>query len=154
MAWRGWHPYHTYYTVLMSHPMVLLSCYCRLISLEYLVAIYGWNLKHLKHPQTLSCAYYPITAESKFPSGDIESLPVPANVASPGSFVVKLCNINDVDKYDMTSVYSPNVGYLILSLQQAMLYTITSNVLGQCMPTSDLCKHYRYLVIATNPWLC
>ena len=53
----------------------------------------NWNL-----------AYYPRTAESKFPSGDIESLPVPDNVASAGSFVVKLCNINDVDKYDMESV--------------------------------------------------
>ena len=36
--------------------------------------------------------------------GDIESLPVPDNVTSAGSFVVKLYNINDVDKYDMTSV--------------------------------------------------
>ena len=32
------------------------------------------------------------------------SLPVPDNVASAGTFVVKLYNINDVDKYDLTSV--------------------------------------------------
>ena len=43
------------------------------------------------------------TADSNFPSGDIESIQVPDNIATAG-FVVKLFNINDVDKYDMASV--------------------------------------------------
>ena len=45
------------------------------------------------------------TAESNFPSGDIESMQVhvPDNIATAGC-VVKLYNINDVDKYDKTSV--------------------------------------------------
>ena len=40
------------------------------------------------------------TADSNFPSGDIESIQVPDNIATAG-FVVKQYNINDVDKYDM-----------------------------------------------------
>ena len=43
------------------------------------------------------------TADSNFPSGDIEYIQVPDNIATAG-FVVKLYNINDVDKYDMASV--------------------------------------------------
>ena len=42
-------------------------------------------------------------ADSNVPSGDIESIQVPDNIATTG-FVVKLHNINDVDKYDMASV--------------------------------------------------
>ena len=46
-----------------------------------------------------------------------------------GSFVVKLYNINDVDTYDMASVtLFSKCEHLNLSSQQAMLYTITSNV--------------------------
>ena len=44
------------------------------------------------------------TADSNFPSGDIESIQVPDHIATTGSFVVKLYNINDVDTYDMASV--------------------------------------------------
>ena len=44
------------------------------------------------------------TADSNFPSGDIESIQVPDHIATAGSFVVKLFNIDDVDKYDMASV--------------------------------------------------
>ena len=44
------------------------------------------------------------TADSIFPSGDIEYIQVPDNIATAGSFVVKLYNINDVDTYDMASV--------------------------------------------------
>ena len=43
------------------------------------------------------------TADSNFPSGDIESIQVSDNIATAG-FVVKLYNTNDVDKYDMASV--------------------------------------------------
>ena len=44
------------------------------------------------------------TADSNFPSEDIESIQVPDNIATAGSFVVKLYNINDVDTYDIASV--------------------------------------------------
>ena len=44
------------------------------------------------------------TADSNFPSGDIESIQVPDHIPTAGSFVVKLYNINDVDTYDMASV--------------------------------------------------
>ena len=44
------------------------------------------------------------TADSNFPSGDIESIQVTDNIATTGSFVVKLYNINDVHTYDMASV--------------------------------------------------
>ena len=44
------------------------------------------------------------TADSNFPSGDIESIQVPDHIATAGSFVVKLYNINDVDTYDVASV--------------------------------------------------
>ena len=44
------------------------------------------------------------TADSNFPSGDIEYMQVPDHIATAGSFVVKLYNINDVDTYDMASV--------------------------------------------------
>ena len=44
------------------------------------------------------------TDDSNFPSGDIESIQVPDHIATAGSFVVKLYNINDVDTYDMASV--------------------------------------------------
>ena len=43
------------------------------------------------------------TADSNLPSGDIESIQVPDNIATAG-FVVKLYNIHDVDKYDKASV--------------------------------------------------
>ena len=43
------------------------------------------------------------TSDSNFPSGDIESIQVPDKIATAG-FVVKLYNINDVDKYDKASV--------------------------------------------------
>ena len=71
------------------------------------------------------------TADSNFLSGDIESIQVPGNIATAGSLVVKLYNINDVDTYDMASVTlfskcrTPDMN---LSSQQAMLYTITSKV--------------------------
>ena len=39
------------------------------------------------------------TADSKFPSGDIESIQVSDHIAIAGSFVVKLFNIDDADKY-------------------------------------------------------
>ena len=45
------------------------------------------------------------TADSNFPSGDyIKSIQVPDHIATAGSFVVKLYNINGVDIYDMASV--------------------------------------------------
>ena len=44
------------------------------------------------------------TTDSNFHSGDIESIQVHDHIATAGSFVVKLCNINDVDTYGMASV--------------------------------------------------
>ena len=37
-------------------------------------------------------------------TADIESIQVPDHIATAGSFVVKLYNINYVDTYDMASV--------------------------------------------------
>ena len=44
------------------------------------------------------------TADSNFPSGNIESIQVPDSIEKAVDLVVKLYNINDVDKYDMASV--------------------------------------------------